>query len=336
MGQSSPSPPVSQAPSVSQQRSSAQAPHCQTACVAGWDEEEPGVALPGCRSRGGGLTPVSPACGSHLTLTTSLCGEHCAHCPDGESEPAWGLRGQSPSASWPCTLDLCSKPPALPYLGRGAGSSLLLQLRPSTQLALALKLLVLFRVEAFGHTFWMQWPVIFVVQVRKLKAENGSRVVETSPGSPLCLQPPGLGGPHVRSGWEPRLAAQVQRCPSTTTHCSCRAATVSPQAGGQAATPHPLVRIYALGLGADPGLCSVRGLYWLLARAGCVHCTAVGQEASITRQGCGKSLAAPRGAVVEALWGADKAPALSPGGLGTGSTSPGGLGTFHSFGKVTC
>lgn len=61
----------------------------------GLGQGEPGWPFLGAGVGGGGLTPVSPACGSHLTLTTSLCREHCAHCPDGESETAWRLRGKS-------------------------------------------------------------------------------------------------------------------------------------------------------------------------------------------------------------------------------------------------
>ena len=64
----------------------------------GWQglgQGAPGWPFLGAGVGGEGLTHVSPACGSHLTLTTSLRGEHCARCPDGQSESARGLRGKS-------------------------------------------------------------------------------------------------------------------------------------------------------------------------------------------------------------------------------------------------
>lgn len=70
------------------------------------------------------------------------------------------------------------------------------------------------------------------------------RQAETSPevGSAFSLQ-----------AGSPRLAAQVQRRPSTTTYCSCRAAAVSPQAGERTPTLHPLAGIYALATWSRPG-----------------------------------------------------------------------------------
>lgn len=181
--------------------------------------------------------------------------------------------------------------------------------------------------------------MIFVVQVRKLKAENGSRGGQRPPQEPALPSASRLGGPPVRSrmgarGWLPRF--RDARPPPPT------APAGQPQSAlrrGSRRPPHiPWWGSMPWALGADPGLCSVRGLSWLLARAGCVHCTAVGQrERPSLGRGVGRVSLLPW-SPWWALWGADKAPPLpaSPGGLGTGSTSPGGLGTFHSFGKVTC
>lgn len=132
----------------------------------------------------------------------------------------------------------------------------------------------------------------------------GAEVGRDLPRSQLCLQPPGLGAPREVQDGSPRLAAQVQRCPSTTTHCSCRAATVSPQAGEQTPTPHPLVGIYALGTWSRPGPLLRPGSLLAPSQGGLCALHGCGPErASITRQGCGKSLAAPVEPVVGPLGG---------------------------------
>ena len=91
----------------------------------GWQglgQGEPGWPSLGAGVGGEGLTHVSAACGSHLTLTTSLRGEHCAHCPDGQSESARGLRQVLRASASPEPWT-CAPPPAAPYLGRGGGQT---------------------------------------------------------------------------------------------------------------------------------------------------------------------------------------------------------------------
>lgn len=231
-------------------------------------------------------------------------------------------------------------PAAPPYLGRGGGQPSCF----SFALSLGPWLLATFAVvgtvqgEAFGHTFWVQWPVIFVVQVRKLKAENGSRGGQRpSPGASSAFSLQAWGPPWRSRMGAPRLAAQVQRCPSTTTHCSCRAATSQPS-GGSRRPPHiPWWGSMPWALGADlasarPGLSS-----WLLARAGCVHCTAVGQRERPSLAGVWEESRGSRGARGGPL-GADKAPSLpaSPGGLEQEAPALVDLEHFIRFGKVTC
>lgn len=166
----------------------------------------------------------------------------------------------------------------------------------------------------------MQWPVVYVVQVRKLKAENGSRVGQRPSQKPALPSASSLGGHPVRSrlgarGWLPRF--RDTRPPPR----SCGAAAVSLQAGELTPTPA------SFGRGLHPGdleqtwaSAPSGGLSCLPARVGCGHLAAAGSREHPSLGGSvGRALLLPCSRR-RALRGADEAPQLpaSPGGLGTG------------------
>lgn len=140
---------------------------------------------------------------------------------------------------------------------------------------------------------------------------------ETSPeaGSAFSLQ--SQGPPCEVQAGSPRLAAQVQRHPSTTT--LLKGGCSQPSGGGADAHPSvPWQGSAPWGLGADLGLPSIWGP--LLARVGCGHLVAAGPREHPSLGGSVGRVSLLPWSPRRALWGADEAPSLpaSPGGLGTG------------------
>ena len=178
-----------------------------------------------------------------------------------------------------------------------------------------------------------------MVQVRKLKAENGSRGGQRPPQKPALPSASRLGGPPLRSrmgarGWLPRF--RDARPPPPT------APAGRPQLAlrwGSRRPPRiPWWGSVPWALGAEPGLCSVQGPLLAPSQGGLWALHGCGPESVHHSAGVREESRCSRGARGGPSGGLTKPPPLlaSPGGLGTGNTSPGGLATFHSFGKVTC
>ena len=150
----------------------------------------------------------------------------------------------------------CAPPPTAPYLGREAGQPSCFSFTPRPwPLAPGLEVVgtVGFTVRPLDTLSGCSglWSLWYSEEAEGREWEP--KWAETSPeaGSAFSLQ--AWDPPREVQAGSPRLAAQVQRRLSTTTHCSCRATAVSPQAGERMPTPHPLAGIYALGTWSRPG-----------------------------------------------------------------------------------